>query len=118
MADQKFSKGHISAVIPPIMDIFQRFFYISKGQDSESDILLKYEIQYGGHELRWTPKIDIYISKVMLKLLIQAFFTLDIQKYTNFTNALITLTYVKLCDCKLIWKLIDCKMIWLQILCD
>ena len=39
---------------------FVTVFYISKSQDSESDILIKYEIQYGGYKLRWTPKI--YIS--------------------------------------------------------
>ena len=60
MADQKCSKMHISAVIPPIMKIFSPFFIFQRARILNLNILLKYEIQYGGYKLSWTP--EIYIS--------------------------------------------------------
>ena len=56
---EMFQDAYLSRY-PTDNEIFFTIFYISKGQDSESDILLKYKIQYGGYKLIWTP--EIYFS--------------------------------------------------------
>ena len=48
MADQKCSKVHISAAIPPIMINIFSVCNISKAKEFNPDIIFNYGIQYGG----------------------------------------------------------------------